>query len=102
MKNRLKPGDPVTIYRLRFECLPLIEGEATIVAAHQREPNLYRVQFTNERQPRTRLVHGGAWQIAPDKMLRALVDHWRASVAPETYGDFSPHPNANQTQRRGR
>lgn len=102
MTRSLKPGDRVTVYRFRLECRPLIEGQATIVATHDLEPNLYSVRFANERQTRTRFVHTGVWQSHPEQMLAALIEHWRASVAPETYGDFLPHPNANQTQRRNR
>lgn len=102
MTKELKPGDHVTVYRLHFDARPLIEGKATIVASDTHEPHLYKVQFTNERQIRTRFVHAGIWQSDPGQMLHALVEHWRGSTSPEVYGDFSPpliHHTTKHTPR---
>jgi hypothetical protein len=80
------PGDKVVIYKLALCSRPFIEGSATIVAPLPGAADLYRVRFEGERRPLVRLAHSGLWQSDPDKLLSALMAHWRDTIAPEMFG----------------
>jgi hypothetical protein len=80
------PGDKVLVYRLGFCMRPFIEGEAGIIDPVPGASGLYRVKFRHERLPVVRLVHEGAWQSHPERLVADLMAHWRATIAPETLG----------------
>jgi hypothetical protein len=83
-----QPGQRVTVFRFGHFRRPLIEGQAEIVSALADKPDVYLVRFEGERRTRERLVHPGAWQNQPDRLLRQLIAAWQQSLTPELLREF--------------
>lgn len=95
-------GEKVFIYRMAIRSRPFIEGAATIIEPVPQTTGLYRVRFDGERRQLERLVHGGAWQSDPDGLLGALLAHWRSTINPEIFDDFSANISGPDPEHRQR
>src|SRR5262249_36596644 len=83
-----QPGQRVTVFRFGHFRRPFIEGQARIVSAMLGRPDMYHVRFEGEQRSRERLVHPGAWQSQPERLLRQLVAAWQQSLTPELLREF--------------
>lgn len=85
-RHDFRKGDLVSVFRLRRNGSPVIEGRARIIAPVPDIPHFYFICFIGERGERLRFVHP-ALQGEPRRVLAALIDLWRGELDPALLED---------------
>jgi hypothetical protein len=90
-RHPIRAGETVTVIRLPHSAAPFVEGRAVVMGAAA-ERHRYRVQFHGDPAVRQRVVHPD-YQGDPERLLRILLDLWRASNVPDHSEFFPDHDN---------